>query len=81
MAPQWAAMWLIGHSTVPLPHMIISIFCAMQCNVWVFCGKTWGCAGCDWQAINYKASLGTDQSQRFGPYGPGCSQPDGHFPL
>ncbi|BDA43914.1 hypothetical protein COCOBI_05-0970 [Coccomyxa sp. Obi] len=54
----------------------------VQCNVWVFCGKAWGCAGCNWQAINYDASLGTnDPLQRFGPYGPGCSQPNGLFPL
>ncbi|CAL8469900.1 g9442 [Coccomyxa elongata] len=29
----------------------------MQCNVWVFCSKAWGFAGCDWQALNYNASL------------------------
>lgn len=51
------------------------MYLLLQCNVWVFCGSTYGCAGCDYKSINYNAALGDDPSMRFGPYSPGCSLP------
>ncbi|CAK0779336.1 hypothetical protein CVIRNUC_004747 [Coccomyxa viridis] len=43
-----------------------------MCNVWVYCGSSYGCPGCDNRTLNYQPGLGA-AGQTFGPYGPGCS--------